>query len=103
MTYIDYSSLMEFLNENKTIKSLSLKSLELGEHTNDHELVSIILLYNETLEHLDLSRNNLYKSTKIFQNLTRNRNSNILHLNLSHNKFEIEEFSIIIKLLEKDS
>ena len=61
------------------------------------------MLYNERLESLDLSNNELFKINQIFVNLIRNRSSNLLQINLSDNKIEYEEFSMMMKTVEKES
>ncbi len=58
-----------------------------------------MLLFNETLESLDFSYNKLSKMGKIIQNLVRNNNSSLLKLDLSHNKLEIEDFTILLNTL----
>ena len=61
------------------------------------------LLYNETLELLDLSKNEISKISKPFLDLVRNRSSNLLSISLEENKIEIDEFLEMIKIIETES
>lgn len=50
-----------------------------------------------------MSNNDLFKVNQIFINIVRNRSSNLLELNLSDNKIEIDEFINIMKTIERES
>ncbi|CDW87576.1 UNKNOWN [Stylonychia lemnae] len=96
-------SLFDFLKENKQVQKLSIQSMNLGEQVYDYENLSTLLLYNEYLEVLDLSKNKLSNVFKMFTNLVRNRCSNILSINLSDNLIEIEDFTRLMGVLDKES
>ena len=71
--------------------------------TQDHEMVSTLLLYNECLESLDLSFNKLSKLGRVMPSLVRNRCSNLMRLDLSQNEAEIEDFVAMMKSLQPES
>lgn len=91
--------LLEFLKTNRSLKSVALRHLGIGEDRYDTELLSAILLYNETLQSLDLSSNRISKLTPLMQQLIRNRCSNLLELNLARNEIEAEEMASMLKKL----
>ena len=55
------------------------------------------------MEYIDLGSNLLSKVHKIFENLVRNRSSNLLHINMSNNQIEVEDFIMMMKNIEKES
>ena len=95
--------LIEYLRENKTITKLAFRNMNIGEFPLHNEYLGDLMLYNTTLEVLDLSNNQIAKLEKFFPNLVRNGDSNILHINLSNNKVEIEDFAAFLKLIDKPS
>jgi Leucine-rich repeat (LRR) protein len=59
-------------------------------------MISNVMLYNESLQSLSLAHNSLTKMSPIMQQLIRNRCSNLLELDLSHNSIEVEEFTTLM-------
>jgi hypothetical protein len=64
----------------------------LGESSYDTDNLCNVLLYNETLVSLSVSHNSISKLTPLMTNLVRNRMSNLLEFDLSHNLIDIDEF-----------
>ena len=77
--------------------------MKLGTNHKYYEDLSTLLLFNEYLEVLDLSKNKIKKIHKMFADLVRNRCSNILSFNLSDNDIEIEDFTMFMKVIERES
>lgn len=77
--------------------------MELGNGKDDHEMIATLLLYNESLESLDISHNQISKVRRMFANLLRNRMSNILSIDLSNNAMEIEDFTTLMKVIGEES
>lgn len=94
------------------MRSLSLIDLDLGGNpeggtlkttTTQKQLIADIVLYNETLRKLDLSGNKLSRLKPLFENLVRNRNSQIQKLVLSRNDWEVREIGEMHKAMDKES
>ena len=49
--------LLKHINENRVVKKLALKKMGLGKDREDTDDICTLLLYNETLQSLDLSYN----------------------------------------------
>ena len=77
--------------------------MRLGLLPSDSQMISELVLYNETLENFDLSMNELSKVRKIFMELVRNRLSNLMELDLSSNQIDIDEFIALLKIIEVES
>jgi hypothetical protein len=69
--------------QNSNLKRLSLVDLNIGESIESREMLSDMILYNETLIKLNISGNKLIKIKPLIQNLARNCLSNIQKLVLS--------------------
>jgi Leucine-rich repeat (LRR) protein len=70
-----------------------LRRLGIGEDRYDIEMIGTILLYNESLQSLDLSHNSISRIAPLMQQLIRNKCSNLLELNLAYNAIEAEELA----------
>lgn len=66
-------------------------------------MLSEFFLFNEYIENVDLSHNNIMKVGKSIKNLVRNRSSNIHTLIMDFNEIPIEEFIGMMKEIEMES
>ena len=70
---------------NKTLVTLKLIRMDFGDSNQDLQMLSDFFLFNETLEYVDFSHNQIKKLALPIKNLVRNRLSNILTLNFESN------------------
>ena len=90
--YLNLIPIFDFLKENTQLKQVSLRGLGIGSSKYDIDNLCNVLLYNETLVSLSVSNNSLTKLVPLMTNLVRNRMSNLLEFDLSHNQIDIDEF-----------
>ena len=108
----NFEHLLHELIQNKTLSSLSLVDLDLGDHQQpgsfgvpktQEQLLADILLHNESLVKVDLSGNKLTRLKPLFENLSLNQNNQIQKLVLSRNDCGIEDVNEMLEILEHDS
>ena len=74
--------------------------MNLGKDGDTRSMVADIFLYNENLNKINLSGNNLFKLKIMFKNISRNYNLNLSKLILSRNDFDMFDFRDMIEILE---
>lgn len=77
--------------------------MQFGKSLKDQNMLSEFFLFNEYIENVDLSHNNIMKVGKSIKNLVRNRSSNIHTLIMDFNEIPIEEFIGMMKEIEMES
>ena len=97
--------LLEYLRDSKTLRSATLEHLGIGGDRADYELLSSLLLFNETLQSLSLRHNSISRLTPLLTAIVRNRCSNLLELSLANNAIEAEELVLAFQKtnLERES
>lgn len=94
---------MGALLTNKSLRSLTLKRLDLGHKIEMRQQIADIIVYNENIEKLNLCGNHIQKIKPIFENLVRNRKSNLQKFVLSENNMELYDVKDILRTIDKDS
>lgn len=91
------------LLQNKSLRKLTLKRLDLGLNIEMRQHIADLVVYNENIDKLNLAGNSIQKIRPIFENLVRNRNSNLQKFVLSENDMEVYDVKDILRTIDKDS
>lgn len=66
-------------------------------------MIADLIIFNENIDKLNLAGNHIQKIKPIFENLVRNRNSNLQKFVLSENDMEVYDVKDILRTIDKDS
>ena len=64
-------------------------------------LISMLIIYNETLEEIDFSSNNLCGLKSVWENMSRNWFSKLTKFNLSNNKISLKDLADYLEIIDR--